>query len=143
MIRKMRDTDIEAVMEIWFSSTVKAHPFIDVAYWEKNYSLLKNEYLPQSQTLVFEEDNIIKGFISVIDNSFIGALFISPEFQGHGLGRKLLEAISSQSKELTLAVYADNQQAISFYKKMGFEIIHHQLDASSGKFEYLMKKKDL
>lgn len=35
MIRKMRDTDIESVMEIWFSSTVKAHPFIDVAYWEK------------------------------------------------------------------------------------------------------------
>lgn len=35
MIRKMVDSDIDSVMDIWFQSTVDAHPFIDLHYWEK------------------------------------------------------------------------------------------------------------
>ena len=63
MIRKMVDSDIDSVMDIWFQSTVDAHPFIDLHYWEKSYEVVKREYLPQSKTLVFEEGGVIKGFI--------------------------------------------------------------------------------
>ena len=33
----------------------------------------------------------IKGFISVINNEFIGALFVDIDFQGNGIGKQLID----------------------------------------------------
>ena len=139
----MGDSDIDSIMDIWFQSTVDAHPFIDLHYWEKSYEVVKREYLPQSKTLVFEEGGVIKGFISLIEEAFIGALFILPRYQHQGIGKKLLEAVFRHQSELTLAVYEENKNSVLFYKKIGFQIIDRQLNVDSGKAEYIMKKKGL
>ncbi len=49
-----------------------------------------------------------------------------PDYQGHGLGRKLFEAFSQELKNrsissLHLGVASGNTQAIGFYKKLGFQ----------------------
>ena len=90
MIRDLKQKDIDKVMEIWFESTIKAHDFIPEKYWQDNYNVVKDIYIPQSKTYVYEEGEEIKGFISILNDDFIGALFVSLNEQGKGIGSKLI-----------------------------------------------------
>lgn len=134
----MQANEIESVMSIWLESTIKAHDFIDKAYWQSHYDLVKDEYIPNGETYVFLESNQVMGFISVIDNHFIGALFVDNDHQGKGIGKKLIEKALKQYGTLTLAVYVENGSAVAFYKKMGFEVVIEQANEDTQKPEYIM-----
>ncbi|MDQ1235965.1 ribosomal protein S18 acetylase RimI-like enzyme [Paenibacillus sp. SORGH_AS306] len=50
---------------------------------------------------------------------------IHPDYQGKGIGRKLIESLgefarSQQIRKLTLRVLSTNKEAFQFYKKLGF-----------------------
>jgi ribosomal protein S18 acetylase RimI-like enzyme len=52
------------------------------------------------------------------------AIYVSPEFWGRGIGRQLMmkiEAAVSPCSIITLWVLGQNQRAIGFYRKMGYE----------------------
>ncbi|MDB0439418.1 N-acetyltransferase [Clostridioides difficile] len=139
MIRKSNNKDIDKIMEIWEESTIKAHDFISKDYWKNNYNTVKNEYIPISETFVYDDGEEIKGFISIIDKSFIGALFISTNHQSLGIGSKLLDYVIKEYKSLSLAVYKDNKKAVVFYNKKGFNIVKEQVNEDSGFKEYIME----
>ncbi len=50
MINKL-DNNINDIMNIWLKENIIAHYFIPEEYWVKNYSIVKNEYIPISDTL--------------------------------------------------------------------------------------------
>ena len=139
MIKKLNSKDINKIMEIWEKSTIKAHDFISKEYWQNNYNTVKNEYIPISDTFVYDDGDEIKGFISIIDKSFIGALFIKPKYQNLGIGGKLLDYATKKYKSLSLAVYKDNKKAVVFYNKKGFNIVKEQVNEVSGFKEYIME----
>lgn len=141
MIRKLKNTDIDKLMDIWLESTVRAHSFISREYWESNYKVVKDVYIPMADTFVYEEDGEIKGFISIINNEFIGALFVDVKFQGMGIGSKLIDYSVEKYKKLTLAVYKENQKSVEFYTRKGFKIIEEGLNEDSGYTEYIMENK--
>lgn len=140
MVRKFKNEDVHKVMDIWKKSTIKAHDFINKKYWEDNYDTVKNVYLPMSDTFVYTEEEKIMGFISIIDNEFIGALFVDINCQGLGVGSKLIDYVIKKYGSLSLAVYKDNEKAVKFYKDKGFEIIIEQDNEDSNFKEYIMKK---
>ena len=139
MIRKIEDNDIDEIMDIWVASTIKAHDFISKEYWEANFNLVKDEYIPMSDTFVYEDEEGIKGFISIINNEFIGALFVDNNYQGLGIGSKLIQYACDLYNDLTLAVYKDNRKSVQFYKKMNFEIVSEGINEDSKYPEYIMK----
>ncbi|MGL6104640.1 hypothetical protein [Romboutsia sp.] len=69
MIRQIENKDIDKVMEIWLESTIKAHDFIPKKYWEDNYNTVKDVYIPMADTYVYEDNEGIKGFISITRQS--------------------------------------------------------------------------
>lgn len=140
MIRKLENKDVDKIMTIWKESTIKAHDFIDKQYWEDNYETVKNIYLPMSETFLYVDQDNIKGFISIIENEFIGALFIDVNYQGEGIGSKLIDYVTEKYGELELAVYKDNERAVKFYKNKGFKVIKEQESEDSNFKEYIMKK---
>jgi len=143
MIRTSNREDTDRIMDIWFRANISAHSFIPGNYWEKNYAVVRDTYLPASESYVYEDNDGIKGFISIMDNSFIGALFIDEENQGKGIGRELLDYCKSLYPCLELTVYTKNERAVDFYKKNGFETEAEQPNSISGFSEYLMVwKKD-
>ena len=87
----MKVEDIESVIIIWFSSTVVAYHLIPLDYG-KNYNIVKHTYSSNTKTCVCEEDAVIKAFISIIDDSFIGALFVDSAYQGQEIGQVLINA---------------------------------------------------
>ncbi|VYT62994.1 N-acetyltransferase [Clostridium tertium] len=139
-IRKIKSEEIEKVMELWKASTIKAHSFIEKEYWENNYEVVKNIYIPMSETFVYDDGEEIRGFISIINKEFIGALFIDIDYQGLGIGSKLIDYVDNKYNKLELVVYKENESAVKFYKKKSFKIIEEQKNEDSGLYEYIMEK---
>lgn len=139
MIRNLNSKDIDTVMDIWIKSTVKAHHFISKEYWQDNYNTVRDVYIPMSETFVYEDEEGIKGFISIINNEFIGALFVDVDFQDNGIGKSLINYVKDKYKKLTLAVYKENKSAVGFYTNVGFKIVDEQINDDSGYAEYIMQ----
>lgn len=139
MIRSMKNHELKEVMDIWLKTTISAHNFIPEQYWIKNYEVVEKEYMPIAETFVFAEESMIKGFISIIDKSFIGALFVLEEFQGQGIGKKLINYCKLLYPKLELTVFKANNNSVEFYKGCNFELVKEQVNEDSGYLEYLMK----
>ena len=139
MIRKFKDEDTTAVMTIWTKGNFEAHSFIDKDYWLLNYNKVKDEYLKKSETYVYTENNEIKGFISILNNEYIGALFVRKEYRKQGIGRKLINFVKDKYDKLTLNVYEKNINAILFYTKLGFINQKIQIDDKTNEKEYAME----
>ena len=100
--------------------------------------IIKKYYLPNTESFVFEDKRQIKGFISIIDDKYIGALFVDPLFQKQKIGSKLVNYVKKIYSELSLKVFTKNIKALHFYQKNGFKIIAEQIDESTKEEELLM-----
>lgn len=138
MIRKLETEEIDVVLDVWLKASLKAHGFIDQEFWKSKIDAMRTIYIPSSETYVFKENEIIKGFFSLTDET-LAAMFVSPEFQGKGVGYKLLNKAKSLRKRLELTVYKENQTSLDFYKKCGFKTVKEKADAHTGHIEVLMK----
>lgn len=138
MIREYKRTDLDAIMAIWLDSNIKAHDFIPASYWARNLALVRNRYLPASTTFVYEENDEILGFISLLDDSFIGALFVAADHQGQGVGTALIKQVQKGCDSLSLSVYAKNKKAVAFYDRCGFGIDETRVDDATQEEEHLM-----
>ena len=141
MIRNLRNDDIDIVMELWKESTMEAQSFTPDEYWLENYDNVKNNYLPNSDTYVYEEDGEIKGFVSLIENIFIGGLFLKVDCQRKGIGSKIIDFLKADHDKLQLAVYDRNVRAMNFYLKSGFKITNTEIDEKTNEKEHLMEWK--
>jgi putative acetyltransferase len=139
MIRRTNSNDIEAILEIWLSASIKAHNFIAHSFWESQLENMKNIYLPLSEVYVYENLTNILGFYALHDDT-LAAIFVSPSHQGKGIGNKLIAHAEQQRESLLLNVYKDNEQSIKFYLKHGFECIGEQVDQNTGHKELKMRK---
>lgn len=139
MIRQLQNKDIDKIMGIWLESTIYAHKFISKEYWNENYNIVKDVYIPMSKTFVYEDNDDIRGFISIINNDFIGALFVEKNYQSQGIGKSLIDYAKNLYDNLSLAVYKENEKALEFYKKMGFKIISENINEDTNCVEYIMK----
>ena len=137
MIRVFEQHDMERVLEIWLSASIKAHDFIDAAYWQSHTATMRDVYIPASETYVLEDQSGVQGFCSLLGNQ-LAALFVDPVHQGKGLGKQLLEHAKNLRGELTLAVYKENAPSLAFYRSQGFAVLREQVDAQTGHAEYLM-----
>jgi len=74
MIRNWDANETGQLLGLWLESTIYAHPFIAESYWHESLPIVRDVYLPAAQTWVWEEDGVLKGFISVMVSRFIGRL---------------------------------------------------------------------
>lgn len=138
MIRDVQNTDIEPVLDVWLRASIQAHDFIAPDFWRSQLAAMREVYLPAAMTRVFEADGVVAGFCSVRGDS-LAALFVSPEHQGGGIGKQLLEDAMASRSILDLAVYSANAPAIRFYERHGFVVLNEQLDEHTGHLEKVMR----
>ncbi|WP_320170229.1 N-acetyltransferase [Maridesulfovibrio sp.] len=137
MIRKFNIQDMDMVLNIWLEASIQAHCFISRDFWESKVSDMRNIYIPNSETYVYEADGTVKGFIALHHNT-VAALFVSPDSQRQGIGTQLLEEAKSMIPNLNLTVYKANSNGIRFYRKCGFRVAKEQIDEHTGHPELLM-----
>lgn len=123
MIRKYKNSDCDIVIDIWHEASSLAHPFLNATFMENVRKDMRQLYLPNALTWVFEEDNEVIGFISMIENE-IGGLFVKPDEHVRGIGMLLVNHVLSIYDILEVEVFKNNRIGRSFYNKYGFKLIH-------------------
>ena len=104
MIRKMKLTDLDKVMDIWLFSNIQAHDFIPEEYWRSNWQQVRPCFR-RRKLYVYEKDDDIRGFIGMMEN-YIAGIFVDEKFRSCGIGRELLDyAKIREKKKLSLSVY--------------------------------------
>lgn len=119
MIRPLRADDLDVAVSIWLAASIKTHHFISEEFWLSQQQNMRDLYLPNSESWVYEENGRILGFISYYEGS-IPAIFVEPSSQSIGIGSQLLEMLKIKYKKLTLSVFAENLSAYKFYIHHGF-----------------------
>lgn len=137
MIKNFNLSKLDSVMKIWIDTNIDAHNFIQKEYWINNYDLVK-QMLPLADIYIFEENNIIKGFIGIIEGSYIAGLFVKKEYQREGIGQKLLDYCKSKYLILKLDVFIKNKNAVNFYFRNGFKVLDKHFSEETNEFEYTM-----
>lgn len=121
--------------QIWLDACLIAHSFIGKQRLIEQRSLIEDQYLPHSETWVATIDGAPAGFISLLD-SFVGGLFVAPQMQGRGIGRRLIDHAMGLRGELDLDVYVLNAAAMRFYRQIGFqEVSRRAVDDEGLPFE--------
>ena len=138
MIRPYKASDIEGIIDIWLEASFKSHDFIDRDYWTSMVDDMRSIYLPGSETYVFEIENKIVGFLSLVGNN-LEAIFVKPEYQGRGIGKELILKAKELRSRLKLKVYKRNEMVMGFYEKAGFHTVSEQIDPGTDQPELIME----
>ena len=125
---------------------------LDLFYSEK--TLLENLNEKGHPFLLVNEGEVCLGFASYEHNYLnqnctrLHKIYLLPEAQGKGAGKLLIEAVENLAKENQSVVVSLNvnkfNKAISFYKKIGFEVVSDEeilLDHGYKMEDYKMEKK--
>ena len=138
MIRKLEETNLDAVMQIWLDTNIKTHRFIPAEYWLGNYEMVKS-LLPEAEVYVYEDDSTgeIVGFIGLMD-TFVAGLFVKEGIQSKGIGKQLVDYAKNQKERLSLTVYQKNERAIRFYQRELFVVDNEWVDENTSEAEYMM-----
>jgi len=133
--------DTETVATIWLDASLLAHPFLGLPLLLEHQQLVREKFLSVSENWLACCDGAPVGFISLLDESFVGGLFIAPGWQGRGIGRRLIHHALALKGRLSLEVYLRNEQAVRFYASLGFrEVSRRACDDEGLPFENALLK---
>lgn len=129
--------DIPQVVEVWEASVRATHHFIV----ESDIQIFKpmvRDVLPSLTSFcVRTENGSIVGYTSVAHGK-IEMLFIHPAWRGQGVGRCLLNYAVNTLGANELDVNEQNEQALGFYLRMGFEVVgRSELDGTGKPYPIL------
>lgn len=137
MIRKFNIEDLDAVMDIWLTTNISSHDFIEETYWHESFSMVR-EMIPLASVHVYELKGEVAGFMGVVQDEVAG-IFIKDAHQSRGAGKRLLNQVKADHSILSLKVYVKNVRALDFYLREGFVIRSEQADLMTGESEYVMQ----
>jgi len=122
MITSSSKKDYPEIIELWELSVRATHRFLTEEYLQHIKTLFPS-FLPSVQLFITRDDaGKLTGFLGV-DKRKIEMLFIHPAERGKGTGRLLTQFAIEQLMADCVDVNEQNEQAVGFYKRMGFTII--------------------
>ncbi len=133
MIRQYRTEDLEPVLDVWYRANKLAHPFLDEETLAKVRTMVRDLYLPNTETWVYVQDGRVIGFIGLITKDptdvEVGAIFLDPDHIGKGYGRALMDHAVCLYGDLKLDVFKENHIGRRFYARYGFrEVGEYRFD---------------
>ncbi|XP_070566979.1 peptidyl-lysine N-acetyltransferase YiaC-like [Ptychodera flava] len=104
----------------------------------KFYLIMRHKLLPKWEKHVAVSGTQLVGYIA-LEGNFVNGLFVLPEFQGRGIGRRLLDRAVQIHGPLRVSVYSNNTKATEFYEKYGFEGIEERHEPDFDLMEWIME----
>jgi ribosomal protein S18 acetylase RimI-like enzyme len=144
VIRPWRKTDLASIRRITWQSWISAYAsfipesdlksYFDIHYMEGAFLSMFDD--PFTRVFIAEMDGQIAGYVRLSFNQdenrlYVPSLYFLPDFQGQGMGRRLLEAAEEYAAEksldeLWIGVMVKNRQALVFYRKAGFQFVREE-----------------
>lgn len=120
-IRRSRHDEGKKLIAIWRRSVDATHDFLSKEYRAELEDLV-SAFLPEAPlwVAVTEKDEPVA--FMLLTGEHMDALFVDPTVRGCGVGKLLIEHGLTLAPKLTTNVNEQNEQAVGFYKKMGFKV---------------------
>jgi putative acetyltransferase len=120
-IRRATDTDAAAIAEIHLQSRRVAMPWLPVVHTDdETLDWVAHVLLKDEEVWVAEEDGVVVAYAAIAPG-WLEHLYVHPEHQGEGIGRRLLDlAKEHQPEGLQLWAFARNVRGRRFYEAAGF-----------------------
>ena len=129
-IRRMRETDRDAVVLLWHITKRAAYPYLELEQGrslEQDRTFFEERVAARCEVWLADRGDEITGFIA-LHESYIDRLYVHPRHQRQGVGSRLLErALSLSSSGLELHTHQKNLEACAFYEKHGFRAVRYGL----------------
>lgn len=138
MIRDLGNGDIEPLLGVWYQASLVGHSFLSAEFLERERVEIAERWLPLAETIVFELDGRLAGFLSLVANE-VGALFVDPDLYGRGIGRALMDEARVRRPFLELSVFEANEIGRRFYEAYGFELVARRMEERSGQPELRLR----
>lgn len=142
-ISKSDDEDIALLMAIWLNSNISSHPSIDELYWHRLYDSVRKSYLDNSEIFIFEEDEKLLGFISILEYSKIEGIYVLDKERKRTIEKQLLNYCQQYYNTLSVNVFAENKDALDFYINENFyqteEIYNEELNTVEYNLQWSVK----
>lgn len=137
-IRPFETKDEEELLDVWHRASQIAHDFLDIDFFVGERREIREQWLPIAETVVFETDGRLVGFLSLIGNE-VGAIFVDPDYQGQGVGRSLMDWARDSSPILELNVFEANTLGRRFYESYGFQDVGRSIHEATGEPELRLR----
>jgi putative acetyltransferase len=121
-ISAVRPEDYPRVVEVWEASVRATHHFVSESDIEFFRPWVRAELPNVDLACVRDPNGVVAGFIAIAHGK-VEMLFIHPDWRGKGIGRTLIEYVVSERGATALDVNEQNDQALGFYLRMGFEVV--------------------
>lgn len=101
--------------------------FLSVEWHSGNYPDLLYKALNNYPTVVsaYDGDKLV-GMVATMDdgcmNAYVHYVLVDPEYQGYGIGRKLMQINDEKYKDYINVVLIAYNNAIKFYKSLNYKI---------------------
>ena len=144
-VHPVRSEEGDRLLEVWEASVRATHDFLS----ESDIQFFRPLVLPGLLSLehllcVRDVEGRIVAFLGVADGK-MEALFVHPSFRRTGLGRRLARHAVIELGAASVDVKEQDQQAVGFYRRLGFEVEgRSEVDSMGKPFPLLhLRKRNL
>jgi GNAT superfamily N-acetyltransferase len=134
-IRRAGPQDAGPVADVYLASFRSALPTVRLAHTDDEVrAWIRDRVIPDTETWVATEAGVVVAMLSLAPG-WIDQLYVAPEWQGRGVGRRLLDLARTRAGggSLELWTFQVNERARRFYERNGFEAV--ELTDGSGNEE--------
>jgi putative acetyltransferase len=131
-IRRASEADYAAIMAIWENSVRATHDFLQEEDLQLYKRLIPTEYLPQLKVYVIDDNGQPYAFFAVSEDN-LEMLFVDSAYRGKGIGTVALQYVLDKLQVYKVDVNEQNQQAVDFYLKKGYQLIERSAVDGMGK----------
>ena len=66
MIRRLRDDEVDELIEVWLAATIVGQDFLPEEHWRAEAPEVREELLPVAETWIVEEEGSVVAFVSLL-----------------------------------------------------------------------------
>jgi putative acetyltransferase len=122
-VRRRRADETERLFDIWHRAVAATHSFLAPDDFRTIATVVREQYLPTAELWVaVDHADRPLGFLGMT-GSAVDALFVDPDEHGRGIGRALMAHAAGLADRISLDVNEQNETALAFYRRLGFEVV--------------------
>lgn len=137
MLKQSDKKDIDVIMKIWKDNNLRFQSFIESQYWIDKYIKTRDEFL-KSKIYIYTETTEVLAFIVIDYSGNVLNIQVKPEIQREGIGEILIQRAEQDFDNLKAKVFERNNNAVLFFKAMGFRKSKEYVDDDAQENVYVM-----